>query len=212
MQIEHLTAPSYQDLRPFKQPTAPGFPVYPDLVDRLADATAHPDDAVAFVMAVCASYAYGDAATLAMMMTRLGLEQNRCFMVSVYVDAMFLTSVAYVIQSRDGRVAIVCFRGTPPTSAITWLTDFQVDPVRINLPVPGAAAAGGQARSEVHGGFYRNVRSTRAQIMGRLQRAIDGYSVRPRGGRVAHGLEALYITGHSLGGASAQMLAAMLHI
>ena len=163
-------------------------------------------------MAVCSAYAYGDAATLAMMMTRLGLEQSQCLMVSVYVDAMFLTSVAYVIQSRDGRVAIVCFRGTPPTSAITWLTDFQVDPVRINLPVPGAAAAGGQARSEVHGGFYRNVRSTRAQIMGRLQRAIDGYSVRPRGGRVAHGLEALYITGHSLGGASAQMLAAMLHI
>jgi hypothetical protein len=212
VQIEHLIGPSYQDLRPFKQPTAPGFPVYPNLVDRLAGAGAHPDEDIRFVMAVCASYAYGDAATLAMMMTRLGLEQNRCFMVSVYVDAMFLTSVAYVIQSGDGRVAIVCFRGTPPTSAITWLTDFQVDPVRIELPVPGAAAAGGQARCEVHGGFYRNVRSTRYQIMGVLERALAGRSAEPDGAELEHPLQALYITGHSLGAASAQMLAAMLHI
>jgi Lipase (class 3) len=206
--IEHLTAPSYQDLRPFKPATAPGFPVYPDLVDRLAGAGAPPDDEIRFVMAVCASYAYGDAATLGMMMTRLGLEKNRCLMVSVYVDAMFLTSVAYLIQSQDGRVVIVCYRGTPPTSAITWLTDLQVDPVRVAMPFPGPGGA--NASYDVHGGFYRNVRSTRHQIMDGLARALRGYSVEPDGDKLEREVEAIYITGHSLGGASAQMLAAML--
>lgn len=208
MNIEHLTSPSYQELRPFKASTSAAFPVYPDLVDRLAATIEHPDDDLRFVMAVCAAYAYGDAATLAMMMTRLGLERSHCLMVSVYVDAMFLTCVAYLIQSRDGRVVIVCYRGTPPTSAITWLTDLQVDPVKIEMRFPGP---GGVEHSyDVHGGFYRNVRSTRHQIMDALARALGGYSVEPDGAKLERGLEALYITGHSLGGASAQMLAAML--
>jgi hypothetical protein len=113
VKIEHVTAPSYRELRPFKEPTSDGFPVYPDLAERLATTDAHPDDDLRFVMAVCAAYAYGDASTLAMMMTRLGLERNHCRMVSVYVDAMFLTSVAYLIQSRDGRIAITQ-RPLPP--------------------------------------------------------------------------------------------------
>ena len=212
MKIEHLTGPSHQQLRPFKAPTSAGFPVYHDLIDRLAGARTHPDDDIGFVMAVCSAYAYGDASTLAMMMTRLGLEHSHCLMVSVYVDAMLLTSVAYVIQSHDGRVAIVCYRGTPPTSAITWFTDLQIDPVTIELPVPGGVDGAGPARCEVHGGFYRNVRSTRYQIMAALERALDGRSVEPDGAKLEHPLEALYLTGHSLGGASAQMLAAMLHL
>ncbi len=210
MNIEHVTGPSHEELRPFKPPTSERFPVYHDLPDRLARTRAHPDADIGFVMAVCSAYGYGDASTLAMMMTRLGLERSQCLMASVYVDAMFLTSVAYVIQSRDGRVAIVCFRGTPPTSAITWFTDLQIDPVKIELPVAGAGAE--QPPCEVHGGFYRNVRSTRYQIMAALERALAGRSVNPHGAKPDHPLEALYITGHSLGGASAQMLAAMLYL
>jgi len=208
LKIEHLTAPSYEELRPFKAPRTDTFPVYDDLPKLLVARREHPDDDIAFVMAVCASYAYGDASTLATMMTRLGLEQNRCLMASVYVDALFLTSVAYVIQSRDGRVVIVCYRGTPPTSAITWLTDFQVEPVTVEIEFPEGVEAPGPYR--VHGGFYRNVRSTRYQVMGTLKRAIDGYSVQPGGDKLEHGLEALYLTGHSLGAASAELLATML--
>lgn len=152
----------------------PGLPnpVCPDLAQRLVATTAVPDDDIRFVLAVCSSYAYGDAATVAAIMDRLGLTGNRCRMISEYVDALFLTSTAYLIQSHDGRVAILCYRGTPPTSVITWLTDLEVEPVKIQVPAPSGMGVG-----DVHGGFYRNVRSTRFKIVQLLQDAIDGKSV-----------------------------------
>lgn len=187
--------------------TGPGLatPVYPDLTARLAAATTPvPDEHVRFVLAVCSSYAYGDVATVATIMDRLGLTRNRCRMISEYVDALFLTSTAYVIQSHDGRVAVLCYRGTPPTSILTWLTDFEVEPVRIRVP---ALSSGHQG--DVHGGFYRNVRSTRFKIAEVLRDAIAQRSI--LGDRATdHPLEALYITGHSLGGASAALFAALL--
>ena len=208
MTIDHVTAPSYELLRPFKPRTSGTFPVYPDLVDRLVNAAGHPDDDLAFVTAVCSSYAYGDAATLAMMMARLGLEQNNCLMVAEEVDVLVLTSTSYVIQSRDGRVVILCYRGTPPTSLITWLTDLEVAPVRIKIPLSTNSRQ--HHEYDVHGGFYRNVRSTRPFVLDALKRAIEGRCVHRDGGNLEHELEALYITGHSLGGASAAMLTAML--
>ena len=62
----------------------------------------------------------------------------------------------------------------------------------------------------MHSGFYRNVRSTRYEILNALERALEGRSVRPDGDELPNKLQALYITGHSLGGASASMLALML--
>jgi pimeloyl-ACP methyl ester carboxylesterase len=190
----------------------PGLPnpVYPDLARRLITTTAVPDDDIRFVLAVCSSYAYGDATTVATMMDRLGLTRNRCRMISEYVDALFLTSTAYLIQSHDGRVALLCYRGTPPTSAITWLTDLEVEPVTIPVPAPSGPGGG-----EVHGGFYRNVRSTRFKIVQLLQDAIVGNSVLEpatslEADRPEHGLEVLYVIGHSLGGASAALFAALL--
>src|SRR5436309_1705469 len=106
----------------------PGLPspVYSDLVERLVTTSGVPDDDIRFVLAVCAAYAYGDVSTVATIMDRLGLTRNRCRMISEYVDALFLTSTAYLIQSHDRRVAILCYRGTPPTDLITWLTDAAV--------------------------------------------------------------------------------------
>ena len=180
-------------------------PVFPDLAERLVATSAVPDDLVRFVLAVCASYAYGAPSTVATVMDRLGLVRNRCRMISEYVDALFLTSTAYLIQSQDGRVAILCYRGTPPTSVITWMTDLQVQPVTI--PVFGGAA-------RVHAGFYRNVRSTRFKITELLREALAGRSVLAEGTESdiapTRALEALYVTGHSLGGASATLLAASL--
>jgi hypothetical protein len=185
-------------------------PVYSDLVTRLASTRLVPDADIAFVLAVCSSYAYGGAHTVAAIMDRLGLTRNRCRMVSEYVDALFLTSTAYLIQSGDGRVAILCYRGTPPTSLITWVTDFQVEPVKVQVPAPAGAGSG-----EVHGGFYRNVRSTRFKIVELLEHAIAGRSIldpaeNPGDKPPTQGLEALYVTGHSLGGASAALFAALL--
>ncbi len=68
----------------------------------------------------------------------------------------------------------------------------------------------GSPEDYVHAGHYRNVRSTGYEIVGALARAIDGRSVLKDGAQMPNALEALYITGHSLGAASAAMLAIML--
>jgi hypothetical protein len=205
MDLDDRTGPSYKELRPLKPQHTTTFPVFPDLVENLVSAAEHPDPVVAYAMAVCSGYAYGDAGTVAMIMARMGLEENNCRMVSEYVDALLLTSTSFLIQSKEGRVVILCYRGTPPISVITWLTDFDIDPVKIKLAAPGT-----DHDYLVHGGFYRNVRSTRYEIERALTRAIAGRSVLEHGDAMPNPLEALYITGHSLGGASAAMLTSML--
>lgn len=205
MHSEDFTAPSYKELRPLKPEKTETFPVYDDLVGKLAAAEQHPDDTVAHVMSTCSGYAYSDGQTVAMIMARLGLEDNNCRMIAQYVDVMFITSTSFLIQSKDGRVVILCYRGTPPTSLITWLTDIDVNPAKLKIQSPS-----GHGEYDVHGGFYRNVRSTRYAIVGALERAVEGRSVLEDGGTMPNALEALYITGHSLGGASASMLAIML--
>ncbi|HWF73559.1 MAG TPA: lipase family protein [Solirubrobacteraceae bacterium] len=205
MEIRDVAAPSPSQLRPLKPNRTATFPVFPDLVDTLVAASKHPADIVAYAMAVCCAYSYSDTGTVAMIMARMGLEDNRCLMVAENVDVLFLTSTSFLLQSKDGRVVILCYRGTPPTSLITWLTDLEIDPVKARMPGPK-----GSADYLVHAGFYRNVRSTRYVVEAALDRALKGQSVLKAGGRMPGKLEALYITGHSLGGASAAMLAAML--
>ena len=210
MHTDEWTAPSYRDLRTLKPARTDTFPVHKNLVQTLVGAQAHPDDVIAHTMAVCAGYSYAGGETLARMMTRIGLEKCRCRMISEYVDAMFITATSFVIQSEDGGVVILCYRGTPPTSVITWLTNLQVDPTRVSFPAPAGGGAHPEGDHTVHGGFYRNVRSTRYEIVRTLERAMWGRSVHADGAKVARPLEALYLVGHSLGGASAAMLAMML--
>jgi hypothetical protein len=205
VKVDGFTAPSYRELRPFKSETTDEFPVYADLLDTLLSTKAHPDRTIAHTMAVCSAYAYGEVSTVATIMARMGLERNHCLMIHEWVDAMFITSTAFLVQSSDGRAVILCYRGTPATSLITWLTDLNIAPTRIQVKSPSSLR-----ECYVHGGFYRNVRSTRYEILGALKRAIDGRSVLPDGGRLENKLQALYITGHSLGGASAAMLALLL--
>ena len=103
MKTEDLTAPSYEDRRPYKSATSKTFPVYPDPVDRLVEAKHQRDDELRFVMAVGSSNAYADTATVAMMMARQGLEENHCFMVTEDVDVLFLTSTAGLDQGSTTR-------------------------------------------------------------------------------------------------------------
>ena len=60
----------------------PPFPVYENLVEDLVAAhkptLAERNPTVAHLLGCCAGYAYSDTATVAMMMTRLGLEANAC--------------------------------------------------------------------------------------------------------------------------------------
>ncbi|MFE7032288.1 lipase family protein [Streptomyces sp. NPDC057621] len=209
----HAKGPRFAELRPLKPtPDQPGFPVYPDLVERLAQDKDHPDPdgVVPHTMATCAAYAYAgfaqraDPATVAMIMTRLGLEENDCQVFEQRVDAMYIASAAYLIQDRDRRIAVLCYRGTQPEDVISILTDADVRPETLDVELDGR-------RHEVHAGFYRNVRATRYLVIEALDRALRGESVVPGGtGTRGHGLEALYITGHSLGGAMAALMGVML--
>jgi hypothetical protein len=170
-------------------------------VDRLAGAHRHPDPVVAYVLATCAGYAYADAATVATMASRLGLGGSACLCISQAVDAMMIFSTAYVLQSRCGRVVVLCYRGTEPANLGNWLGDADVGCESMTV---------GSGELAVHSGFYRNVRATRWPVLKALHAALAGESLLAPRTTLEHSMEALYITGHSLGGAMAVLFALSL--
>jgi hypothetical protein len=182
------------------------FPVYPQLVDTLAAAhvrsVAERDRTVAHVLGTCAGYAYSDADTMSMMMTRLGLERHACVGLTQVVDAMFIFSTAYLVQSRCGRVVILCYRGTEPSSLGNWLGDADVGKESSTLSL-----ADGAERLRVHAGFHRNMRATLWPVLEELRAALAGRSLANHDVNVECPLEALYVTGHSLGAAMALLFA-----
>jgi hypothetical protein len=234
MEVTKAIGPSFAQLRPVKDERTETFPVYDDLTTKLANAEPHPDSTVAHALATSAGYAYSTTDTVSMIMARMGLEENHCLMISQYVDAMFIHAVSFLIQSKDGRVVLLVNRGTEPLNFITWLTDLDVYPETVAFTFPADDELVGQPRGvgldpaqhgsplhfDVHAGFYRNVRSTRYEVAAALMRALDRRSILddgrpmsqplPNGGKMDNKLEALYITGHSLGGAMAAILAIML--
>lgn len=176
------------------------FPVYPDVVGELltADGGRAWNRTIAHVLATCASYCYADLDTVATIMARLGMESCSCVRVAQSVDAMYISSTAFVVQSRCGRVVILCYRGTEPTNLGSWLGDADVgaEPLRM----PSASDSGAVA---VHRGFYRNFRATHWQVLQELALASQGRRLADPNATVDHALEALFVTGHSLGGAMA---------
>jgi len=207
----HRQAPSFAELRPLKgaprrgKPT--GFPVYPDLVDKLCAVKQGAHDVVAnHVCSVLSAWSYSQAETVQDMMVRLGLQKNRMRFVGVYNDAMFIWSTAHLIQSECGRVVLLNYRGTEPVNVVNWLTDLDVNPTTLSIPknAPKGTLDGVPG---VHAGFYRNQRSTWFDVVEGLKLAADGRSILGDGRRTARKMEALYVTGHSLGGAMAGIAA-----
>jgi hypothetical protein len=198
--VRDAVAQPYASMRPMKESTSLTFPVYQpdDLLKALLLPSGHPDDTVAHLLAVCSAYAYSDADTLSMVMARMGLEENHCREISRSVDAMLIRSTAFVVHSRDRSVAIVCFRGTPPLNFLSYLINATTDAEKI--------ATAGEDNLTVHAGFYRNVRINRPEVIWALDSALDNKAKPPSMSR----LKALYFTGHSLGGAMAALMAAMV--
>jgi hypothetical protein len=159
------------------------------------------DALVAHVLGTCAGYAYGDIGTVATMMARLGLEENACVRITQTVDAMLIFSTAYLVQSRCGRVVVLCYRGTEPANLGNWLGDADVG---------SDAMTFGAETVPVHSGFLRNVRATRWAVLKELGLALEARSLHDPDRRLEHPLQALYVTGHSLGGAMAVLFALAL--
>lgn len=184
----------------------PPFPIYDRLVDSLAPG--HPagvverDATAAHVLATCAGYSYADMETFATVVSRLGLEAQACVRISQTVDAMFVCSTAYLVQSRCGRVVVLSYRGTEPQNLGNWLGDADVGSESSVVPVGEGVLA-----PRVHAGFHLNVRATWWGVMEELTRALNGRSLLDSARAVEHPLESLYVTGHSLGGAMAVVFA-----
>ncbi len=174
------------------------FPVYEHLVESLLaghqSGRCEADATVAHVLGTCAGYAYGDIETMSEIAGRLGLELSGCVSVGQILGAMFVYSTAYLIQSRCGRIVVLCYRGTETTNLGNWLGDADVGSESIML---SGEAVG------VHSGFYRNVRATRNTVLRELRLALEGRSLADPEARMDQSMEALYVTGHSLGGAMA---------
>jgi hypothetical protein len=205
-------------------------PLYPNLVrDLCAIKAGDYDETAAHVCAVLCGWAYSDAEVVATMMVRLGLERNRCRYIGLVNGAMLVSSKAYYIQSDCGKVGLLVYQGTDPFNAVSWATDANVAPIAI--PVDPQTTSGGRRaqvvakgkeldnKPLVHGGFYINQRATWFDVQSTLLDALEGKSVLAAVPRQESAntlrtdrpptdkLEALFVTGHSLGGAMAAIAA-----
>jgi hypothetical protein len=118
----------------------------------------------------------------------------------------------------DNCGGLTCDSSAPQLSKLRWLTDADAHLEKIAIPFfddRSTAAA-------VHEGFYRNVRATRYEVIATLQRAFAGepftdadhvccasHPISMMDAPRLEQMQALYITGHSLG-AMAALMALML--
>jgi hypothetical protein len=229
MKFESAGAPDYRVLKSkfnewfsaadILEVVAPELPSDPGLASHLLKVRqAAYDQKAAYILSVAASWAYADIDTMTKMMRLRGLTNNRGVSIGVSNDALFVDTNAHIVQSEDGKVVILCFSGTQPKNAIDWLTDASVktDPFF--------------SSGYVHGGFYRGFLAPWIALRILLKAALLGYSVcdvrdaidimhrccvtvppKPGGASTLGRMEALYITGHSLGGALAVLAGAEIH-
>jgi len=141
----------------------------------------------AYALSVLSGWSYAEGQLLADRIQYHGFAGATVTEISVVNPALCIVATAFFVRSRDGRVGVLAFRGTEPTSLMNWLTD--ADTTKYVF---------GKDGGHVHSGFYANVEALWGDISDLVDPAIRS------------GLEELYITGHSLGGAMAVVAAARI--
>ncbi|WP_437980327.1 lipase family protein [Sorangium sp. So ce117] len=210
---------------------------YPSVIPQLATVRHGVyDRKAAEVLAFASTWTYSDVRTFANVMARRGLLGCHAAALTIANDALLVNTSAIVVQSADHKVAILSFRGTEPRNAINWLTNAST---RMDAFPAGGHVHGGFQRAvrtlweplrqlmiELHWGtllcdalakldrqWASTCPDTRAQRPCRCEpspTAVDAAGA-AGGDNVKLGkLEALYITGHSLGAALAVIAAALI--
>jgi hypothetical protein len=148
--------------------------------------------AIAELLSKVAGWSYSDLETFKKQLASFELPGGGTVLaggefteIQVNNEAMFVAATAQIIVTADGLTAIVSFRGTELTNISDWLTDASTR--KVILFVNGLPA---RPQIRVHQGFKRNFQAVWYGFQGVLE-VLTSRST----------LQAIYITGHSLGAA-----------
>ncbi|WP_437710593.1 lipase family protein [Sorangium sp. So ce448] len=81
------------------------------------------DRKIAEALAFTSTWTYSDVTTFASVMVRHGLLGCDAAALTLANDVLLVNTAAVVVQSSDKNVVILSFRGTEPRNAINWLSD-----------------------------------------------------------------------------------------
>jgi hypothetical protein len=174
------------------------------VVNRPAAQEGQYDKKLAYALSLISGWSYADHATFVRQLRYNGVDAD-VTLISCTNEAMLLVATAYFVRSKCGRLGVLSFRGTEPVNLINWLTDTN----SVLRPF---------IYGKVHSGFYSNVEVIWDDISKVLRAAVENaapgdlvWPVIPVAtGPYPNGLQALYVTGHSLGAAMAVVASACL--
>lgn len=76
--------------------------------------------------ALCAMSTWAYSEDFGSMIGAMGFAESTAAVVRMRNEALFMDNRAFLVQSKDGTVIILCFQGTPPFNIGTWFGNFSV--------------------------------------------------------------------------------------